>query len=125
MKALKFYKCHVCGNLVVVLNDGGVNPECCGEAMEELRPNTTDGAEEKHVPVIERSGEDVKVKVGSVPHPMEPEHYIMWIILQQGDRFKVQYLKPGEAPEAEFKVEAEGGDLKAYEYCSVHGLWVG
>jgi superoxide reductase len=92
--------------------------------MKQLKENTTDAAKEKHVPVIEKTATGYKVKVGSVAHPMLPEHYIEWIeLLADGAESKVyrQFLKPGQAPEAEFQVS--GAEVSAREYCNLHGLW--
>lgn len=88
---------------------------------EALTPNTTDGAYEKHVPVIEQHGDHVTVKVGSVAHPMLDVHYIEWIILETATGFQKKDLKPGEAPEADFAVTEPV--VAAYEYCNLHGLW--
>ncbi len=90
-------------------------------AGEEITPNTTDGAYEKHVPVIEQQGDHVTVKVGSVPHPMLDVHYIEWIILETATGYQKHDLKPGEAPEASFAVTEPV--IAAYEYCNLHGLW--
>jgi superoxide reductase len=119
----KFYRCNHCGNIFGVIYDAGVTPVCCGEPMEELVANTTDAAQEKHVPVIEKNGTTVTVKVGSVPHPMLEEHFIQWIVINQGDLTQRKVLKPGEAPEATFTVPDAGAKVTAYEYCNLHGLW--
>jgi superoxide reductase len=92
--------------------------------MELLKANSTDAAQEKHVPVIEKNGDIVTVKVGSVPHPMLAEHYIMWIILAQGDQVQLAKLQPGGEPCATFKVADADAPVTAYEYCNLHGLWV-
>ncbi|MFV0400063.1 MAG: desulfoferrodoxin [Oscillospiraceae bacterium] len=123
MKELKFYRCALCGNLFVVLNDSGQNPICCGQEMNLLAPNTSDGAGEKHVPVLVRNGKNLTVKVGEVPHPMLEEHYIQWVIVLQGDKFQTAALKPGEAPEATFTLDSDSEPVTAYEYCNLHGLW--
>ena len=120
----KFYQCTHCGNIFAVVEDGGVVPNCCGEAMQLLKPNTTDAAQEKHVPVIERNGTAVTVKVGSVAHPMQEEHFIQWVTLIQGAKTQQAVLKPGEAPEAVFTVDDASAPVTAYEYCNLHGLWV-
>ncbi len=118
---LGIYRCNVCGNIVLVLNAGRGELVCCGKPMEKLEPGTTDAAVEKHVPVIEKVEGGYKVRVGSVPHPMEEKHYIQWIELQAEGKSYIQFLKPGEAPEAFFAVEAER--VTAREYCNLHGLW--
>lgn len=73
------YKCNVCGNIIEVLHAGDGELVCCNAPMVLLKENTVDAAIEKHVPVIEKTDTGVVVKVGSVPHPMEEEHYIEWI----------------------------------------------
>ena len=118
---LQVYKCEACGNIVEVLHGGGGELVCCGEPMKLLVENTVDAAKEKHVPVIEKVDGGVKVKVGSVAHPMEESHYIEWVeIIADGEAYR-QFLNPGEAPEATFCIEAE--QVTAREYCNLHGLW--
>ena len=118
---LEVYKCNICGNIVEVLEAGGGELVCCGKAMEQLVENTVDAAKEKHVPVIEKVDGGIKVKVGSVPHPMEDKHYIEWIELIAGDTAYRQFLNPGDAPEAVFMVDAN--QVTAREYCNLHGHW--
>ena len=120
-KRLQVYKCGVCGNIVMVMHAGGGTLVCCDEEMNLLEEKTADSATEKHVPVIERVDGGVKIKVGSVPHPMEDKHFIEWIELQADDAAYVQFLKPGGAPEAVFRADAAG--VSAREFCNVHGLW--
>ena len=122
-KKLQIYKCSVCGNIVEVLHGGAGELVCCGEPMELLDEKTADTGKEKHVPVIEKIDGGYKVKVGSVPHPMEEKHYIEWIELLADGRAYRQFLEPGMAPEAIFNVEADS--VSAREYCNVHGLWKG
>ncbi len=119
----KFYVCKLCGNIVGMIHAGGGPLSCCGQPMQELVANTSDGATEKHVPVIEAQGSKVTVKVGSVTHPMLPEHFIQWIYLQTEKGGQRVDLHPGEEPVAHF-VLAEGDKVvAAYEYCNLHGLW--
>ena len=118
---LGVYKCNICGNIVLVLNAGRGELVCCGQPMEFLREGSVDASQEKHVPVIENVEGGYKVKVGSAPHPMEEKHYIQWIELQADNKCCIQFLKPGEAPEAFFRVEAK--KVTAREYCNLHGLW--
>ncbi len=118
---LEVYKCNVCGNIVEVLHAGPGQLVCCGQPMVCMKENTVDAAKEKHVPVIEKIDGGVKVKVGSVAHPMEEKHYIEWIeIIADGKAYR-QFLEPGQTPEATFMVTAS--DIKAREYCNIHGLW--
>jgi superoxide reductase len=118
---LQIYKCEVCGNIVEVLHEGAGELVCCGQPMKLLVENTVDAAKEKHVPVIEKTANGVRVKVGSVAHPMEEKHYIEWIeIIADGKAYR-QFLKPGEAPEAVFEIKAD--KIEAREHCNLHGLW--
>ena len=132
------YKCNICGNIVQVNFASGGTLVCCGESMQLLKENTADASLEKHVPVIEttenhefsesqksmisvKTVNGFKVKVGSVPHPMEDKHYIQWIeLIADGKSYK-EFLKPGMKPEAEFCVKAS--KVIAREYCNLHGLW--
>ena len=119
---LKFYRCSKCGNIVQAVNASGAPLTCCGEIMTELKANSTDAAQEKHVPVISVDGSNVTVKVGSAAHPMLPEHYIQWIYVQTASEGFFKYLKPGDAPEASFDLGSEK-IIRAYAYCNLHGLW--
>lgn len=122
-KKLQIYKCEMCGNIVEVIHSGAGELVCCGQAMELLDEKTADAATEKHVPVIEKIDGGVKVKVGSISHPMEEKHYIEWIeIIADGKAYR-QFLNPGDAPEAVFDITADV--ITAREYCNVHGLWKG
>ena len=120
---MKFYACEHCGNIIEYVKDVGVPVVCCGKKMTELIPGTSDGAPEKHVPVVTVNGDKVLVEVGSVEHPMVEEHYIQWIAIETtrgSQRVKLDYT---DKPRAEFKL-AEGETLvAAYEYCNLHGLW--
>jgi superoxide reductase len=104
-KKLQIYKCMMCGNIVEVLH-GGARLVCCGTTMKLLDEKTADAATEKHVPVIEKINGGVKVKVGSVAHPMEEKHYIEWIEVIADSKAYRQFLNPGDAPEAVFSIEA-------------------
>ena len=120
---MKFLKCKICGKIVAVVNERQVPTICCGQPMEEMVPNTSDGAVEKHVPVYEVNDNVVTVRVGEVDHPMTEEHYIEWVLLKtkQGNQRKA--LKPNEAPKVEFAI-LEGDEVEAvYAYCNLHGLW--
>lgn len=120
---MKLLKCSVCGNIVEMLEDKGVPVMCCGKAMEELQANTSDGALEKHVPVAEIVDGNLHVKVGSMEHPMLPEHYITMIMAVAGDVTYRKKLNPGEKPEAVFALNDYKGKVQVYEYCNLHGLW--
>ena len=105
----------------MVLHAGEGDLVCCGENMMLMAENTVDAAKEKHVPVIEKITGGYKVKVGSVPHPMEEKHYIEWIELVADGKSYFQFLNPGEVPEATFQINA--ATVTAREYCNLHGLW--
>ena len=100
----EIYKCKHCGGIVEVLNEGAV-PACCGEPMKLLKENTTDGAKEKHVPVVE------KIEGG----------YRQFIELITPDGILRRELTPEDKPVAEFKTDAT--EVTAREYCNLHGLW--
>ncbi len=106
--------------MVAQIKNGGGTLSCCGQAMTKLEANTTDAAQEKHVPAIVREDGKIKVTVGSVLHPMLPEHHIEWIALVTEEKVEITYLKPGMEPKAEFPEVASG---TVYEYCNLHGLW--
>lgn len=119
----KIYKCNICGNVVEVLEAGVGELVCCNQPMELLKEKTEDKGQEKHVPVLEIKGKKVKVKVGSIPHPMEEKHYITLIEVLHGNNVLASYRpSPGEPPEAEWEFEKTEG-LTAREYCNIHGLW--
>jgi superoxide reductase len=121
---MEVYKCGICGNIVEVLHGGAGVLVCCGEPMKLSEEKTADSTVEKHVPVIEKIDGGYIVKVGSVPHPMEAQHYIEWIELITGSGICRKYLAPGNPPEAVFII-GEIDQVSAREYCNVHGLWKG
>jgi superoxide reductase len=118
----QIYKCAVCGNVVELTFVGGGELVCCGQPMELLKEKgMAEEGKEKHVPVIERTSTGYKVKVGSVPHPMEAGHHIAWIeIIADGKTYR-QDLEIGSEPVAEFCIQAE--KVSARAYCNIHGLW--
>lgn len=118
----KLYQCSHCGNIIFKAYDSGVGVVCCGEKMGEMKANVTDGAVEKHVPVIEKNGKDVKVQVGSVLHPMVEEHYIPIIVAVNEDTAVFKLPKPGQEPILNTCLD---GKITAYEWCNLHGFWKG
>ncbi len=120
---LKFFVCRHCGKIIAIVKDSGVPTICCGEAMEELVPGVTDGALEKHVPVIRVNGNTVTVTVGSKLHPTLAEHYIEWILLQTDKGIQQKWLGPGDKPEVDFAILMGERVQAAYEYCNIHKLW--
>ena len=120
-KQKQIYRCAICGNIVEVVHAAGGTLSCCGQPMELLTENSKEAALEKHVPVVEKIEGGYKVSVGSVEHPMLPEHYIEWIELITENDVIRKYLHPGEKPVAVFMTDAK--EVTAREYCNVHGLW--
>lgn len=114
------YRCTKCDSLIEVLN-AGAQPSCCDQPMRLLKENTTDGAREKHVPVITPVEGGYHVAVGSVEHPMAEEHYIQFIELLTPTAVLRHELHPGDKPEATFHCTEQ--DVAAREYCNLHGLW--
>ena len=120
---IKFYICKHCGNIIAMVRESGAPVSCCRQNMTEIVPGTTDAAVEKHVPVVEEKDGKVIVTVGSVAHPMAPEHYIQWISLQTKQGNQRKELTPQDKPETCFAL-CEGDEVEAvYEYCNLHGLW--
>jgi len=119
----KFLRCALCGNIVAVVNESGVPVICCGEKMGEIIAGTTDASVEKHLPVVEVNGNIVEVRVGSVEHPMTPEHYIEWISISTKEGNQRKILTPTDKPVARFALVDGDEVLSAYAYCNLHSLW--
>lgn len=120
---MKYYICEHCGNIIEYVNQTAVPVMCCGQKMTELVPGTSDGAYEKHVPVVTINGDTVVVEVGAVEHPMVEAHYIQWIAIETtkgSQRVKLEYT---DKPRVEFKLADGENFVAAYEYCNLHGLW--
>ncbi len=120
-KRYQVYRCEVCGNIVQILHGGVGTLVCCNRSMKLLNELTKDSGMEKHVPVIERNGNTIKIKVGTVQHPMEEQHYIEWVEAISNDKIYRKHLQPGSKPEVEFVIE--GNNIIAREFCTVHGMW--
>ena len=120
MSEIVFYRCEKCGNMVAMIKKGGGTLVCCGQPMTKLEANSTDAAQEKHVPAITRENGKIKVAVGTVLHPMLSEHYIEWIAFVADNKLQMEFLQPGMEPKAEFNDVASGS---VYGYCNLHGLW--
>lgn len=136
-KTREIYRCPICGNIVEVLHGGAVL-SCCGKPMLLLQENVTDGAHEKHVPVVERTDRGYSVRVGTTEHPMTADHYIEWIELLTPRGVLRRDLRPGDKPEATFCMRTDGNgchdkaaacdtaaEVTARAYCNLHGLWRG
>lgn len=120
---MKYYICEHCGNIIEYVKDSGVPVMCCGQKMTEIVPGTSDGAIEKHVPVVTVSGNEVLVQVGSVEHPMVEEHYIEWIVIETEKGSQKVRLSAGDEPKAKFLLADNDRLVSAYAYCNLHGLW--
>ena len=120
---MKFYKCEGCGKLAVLFRESACPTKCCGEPMTEVVPGTVDAAREKHIPEVSVEGNQVKVQVGSVIHPMLEAHHIEWIILETESGFQKKDLDPTGTPEAVFALAGGEKPVAAYESCNLHGIW--
>ncbi|MBQ8851786.1 MAG: desulfoferrodoxin [Oscillibacter sp.] len=119
----KFYICEHCGNIIAMVKSSGVPVMCCGQKMTALEPNTVEASGEKHLPVAVVEGDVVRVSIGSVAHPMVPEHSIQWVYLETDKGGQRKNLQPGEAPEVSFALCGEK-PVAVYAYCNLHGLWM-
>ncbi len=120
-EAMGVYKCDKCGNVVEVVHKAGGTLKCCAQVMTYMEENSTDAAQEKHVPVLTKKDGVWQVTVGSVDHPMGDDHYIEWIELVAGPKVYRHNLTPSDKPTAFFPVDEDG--VKARAYCNLHGLW--
>ena len=121
-KLRELYRCEICGNIVEVVHEGAPALVCCGKPMIKLDAKTEDQGLEKHVPVVEETDSGIKVKIGSIEHPMEDKHYIKFIEVLLNDKIMRKELKPGQAPEAEF-CATKSDVMEVREFCTIHGLW--
>jgi len=125
-KRFQLFECEVCGHIVMVFRDGSGTLTCCDQPMTPRPENASDGTAEKHVPVIEKTAVGYTAQVGGVPDPMDEKHYIEWIELLTPDTLQCRFLKPGDAPKAEFAMpKTAGGAVAARDYCNLHGYWKG
>lgn len=120
---LELYRCKTCGNIVAMVKPSGMPIICCGKEMTKMPINSVDGVGEKHVPVISVTDEKTHVKIGAKPHPMEPEHYIEWVVLMTDRGFYAKSLNPGDEPKVCFRIKSDETVLTAYALCNIHGLW--
>jgi len=122
LKLREVFKCEICGNIIEGLHGGPGELSCCNQPMIKMEEQKDDYVKEKHVPILEATDQGIKVKVGSIDHPMEDDHYIEWIEVLNGDYLNRKHLKPGDKPEADFYVKFSD-KLVVREYCNKHGLW--
>lgn len=123
MNENRFYICEHCGNIVGLIHDAGVPLMCCGQKMKQITPGTVDASKEKHIPVVEVENDTVKVTVGSVSHPMEEAHSIVWVYLQTDRGGQRKCLPVGGKPEVYFALKDEK-PIAVYAYCNLHGMWM-
>jgi len=114
------YKCEICGNIVEVVHNSVGVLVCCGQNMTLMKENIVDAAQEKHVPVIEKTAKETIIKIGSEEHPMTEEHHIEWIEAIASNKVLRKYLSPGEKPEM---IICDVEITNARAYCNLHGLW--
>jgi len=119
----EIYKCNLCGNMVQAVGSAGGTLSCCGQEMELLEPRQLEEGGAKHIPVVTKEDDKIVVNMGEIPHPMEEEHYIQFIILNVGEKIYRANLNPGDEPKAVFDINAEPDEIKAIAYCNIHGLW--
>ena len=122
MCEIRFYVCEHCGNIIGVIHNAGVPMMCCGQKMTLLEPGTVEASHEKHIPVVEKNGDIVKVTIGSVAHPMLEEHHIVWVYLQTNRGGQRKCLPIGGEPTVSFAL-CEETPVAVYAYCNLHGLW--
>ena len=120
---IKIFKCSKCGNILEYIEGLGGPLTCCNESMSLLVANTVDASYEKHIPEVTLKGNELLVKVGSIPHPMEAAHYISFICVETKQGSMRKALKAGDLPEAKFALTADDKAIAVYEYCNLHGLW--
>lgn len=118
----KFYICEKCGNIIGKIHSSGAPIVCCGQKMTKLEPGVVEASHEKHIPVVEVNGNEVKVSVGSVIHPMTEEHSISWVYLETNRGGQRKCLAPGQDPVVSFTLNDEK-PVAVYAYCNLHGLW--
>jgi superoxide reductase len=118
---MRLFKCEICGNIVELINDGGGTLVCCGQEMAELKINTEETTFEKHIPIVTKEGDMIKVDVGSIAHPMIENHYIEWIALVEKNRIQKVLLNPNDKPTATF--ETDNNEYEVYAYCNIHGFY--
>ncbi|MBR5059362.1 MAG: desulfoferrodoxin [Clostridia bacterium] len=118
-----FYRCAKCGQIVAIVKKTGAPVVCCGEPMKEMIPGTSDASLEKHVPVVSAADGKVTVDVGSIPHPMAPEHFIEWVALKTAKGNQRKALHPGDEPKVTFLIDDDDTVEAVFAFCNLHGLW--
>ena len=122
MCEIRFYVCEHCGNIIGVIHDAGVPMMCCGKKMTKLEAGVVEASHEKHIPVVERDGDIIRVTIGSVEHPMLEEHHIAWVYLQTNRGGQRKCLAIGSKPTVSFAL-CDEEPVAVFAYCNLHGLW--
>ena len=120
---MRFFTCEECGTMFEYIGEAEASAMCNGQKITEVIPGTTDGAHEKHIPVVKVDGDRVIVDVGTVEHPMMEEHFIQWVVIETTNGSQRKMLHYQDKPKAEFKLTDGEKFVAAYEYCNLHGLW--
>lgn len=120
---MEFYKCKHCGNIIAYVKNTGVKVVCCKEPMERVIANSVDASQEKHVPIVEINGNDVRVLVSTIEHPMAEEHFIEWVAIETKFGNQRKILTPNSKPEVSFSLVGDDEIKNVYAYCNIHGLW--
>ncbi len=121
--SLSFYRCNICGNIIVKVHDSGMDPFCCGKTMEKLVPQKNEMLGEKHVPICKINGCRVTIHVSTTVHPSTEEHHIAWIAIETNYGFRLNYLKSAAEPKTQFELLPGESVLGIYSYCNMHDLW--
>jgi superoxide reductase len=122
MSSQKFLVCELCGNLVGLVSGKHAPIMCCGKEMAEIVPNTVEASVEKHLPDVAVAGGKLSVSVGSVPHPMEDGHHIVFVYVETKRGGQRKRLGAGDAPTLEFSI-IDDEPVAVYAYCNLHGMW--
>ena len=120
---VQFFICNHCGNIIAMIIDRGIPIKCCGENMQEITAESSEGAQEKHIPIYHIDGETVTVSVGEVAHPMTPEHYINWVCIETEEGFQLKNLTPDMSPKVSFSLTKDDKVKSVYAFCNLHSLW--
>ncbi|MGN1399674.1 MAG: desulfoferrodoxin family protein [Erysipelotrichaceae bacterium] len=120
---MKLFICQHCGNIAELIKDSSINPFCCGDKMTLLIPKEQDEGQEKHLPVVKIENSTVSIEVGSVAHPMLPNHYIAFIFLETDKAMYRVNLSSDDKPKCRFRINDDEKIMAVYSYCNIHGLW--
>lgn len=112
MKKLNFYICPDCHNVITSMTQTGI--VCCGRKLKPLQPQKAATEERLTVEQIEN---DFYV---TSDHPMERDHYILFVALLTGDTLMLRKQYPEWNLQVHIPVLAHG---RLIWYCTKHGLF--